>query len=264
MFNKLRDNRAAFTLIELLAALAVLSLLVMMLFMAFSNANRMMTLGSNQMEKNQVVRAVLQQIARDVERTVYSTTSTNIYASPPAEIFTGSGIYTQTLYCLSTLATDEGNTNTNTLSVVNVGYQLAQIPTTVFGSPVTKWALQRGDDSDISTVKYPTLWYNNWSASAIANGYWKTLSDNIVGIRFQFYTNGDLCSTEWNSSAIDRSNSLPQSVGITIWAIDSANYNLALKFDSTAAFSSDPAKTIFTTNVHKYTSRVFLPQSTKN
>ena len=268
MFNKRHDKRAAFTLIELLAALAVLSLLVMMLFTAFNNANRMMTLGSNQMEKNQVVRAVLQQISRDLERTAYFTTSTNMYAGLPGS-FTipgcGISVSNHTLYCLSALATDEGNT----VTVVNVGYQMAKIPTTTFGTTVNKYALQRGADPCVDFANHPADWYTSANLSGTANqdGYWNTLSDNIVGISFQFYTNDnnslyESYSTEWNSSTIERSNSLPQSVGITIWAIDSANYNLALKLDST--LSSDPAKTIFTTNIHKYTSRVFLPQSTQN
>ena len=255
MFNKPCDKRAAFTLIELLAALAVLSMLVMMLFMAFSNANRMMTLGSNQMEKNQVVRAVLQQIARDVERTCYSTTSTNLYCPVHTAVtVTGTGFSNSTLYCLSTLAADEGNTAT----VVNVGYQMAQIPTTVFGVSVNKWALQRGDDAGVDPVNHPVDWYNNLSNPST---YPKTLSDNIVGVGFQFYTNADIYITDWND-AHNMSNSLPTSIGITIWAIDSASYNLALKLDS--SLGSDPAKTIFSTNVHKYTSRVFLPQSTQN
>ena len=60
---------AAFTLIELLAALAVMSMLVVLLFKAFSSTSGIVISGSNEMEKNQVVRAVLQQVARDIERT---------------------------------------------------------------------------------------------------------------------------------------------------------------------------------------------------
>jgi len=259
MFNKRRDKRAAFTLIELLAALAVLSLLVMMLFMAFSNANRMMTLGSNQMEKNQAVRAVLQQIARDLERTYYSTTGAAIYASAPVPyLFTGtsSAISTQSLYCLSTLAADEGLLSN---VVVNVGYGIQQVLATTYGVTVSKWSIQRGDDP--TNAVPPVDWTGALTGTAYTppSGFWKTLSDNIVGIAFQFYTNYDgVPLTSWGGTT----NALPTSIGITIWAIDSANYNLALKLDST--LGSDPAKTIFTNNLHQYTSRVFLPQSTQN
>ena len=252
MFNKLRDNRAAFTLIELLAALAVLSLLVMMLFMAFSNANRMMTLGSNQMEKNQVVRAVLQQITRDVERTYYSS-STNMYlASATPNSILGVNMSNSILYCLSALATDEGNTAT----VVNVGYQIQQITATNYDQYVTKWAIQRGDDSSATP---PVDWTGVLTGTAYTppSGFWKTLSDNIVGIAFQFYTNYDgYPMTSWGGTT----NALPTSIGITIWAIDSANYNLALN----PILDPSVAKQIFTNNLHQYTSRVFLPQSTQN
>ena len=216
MFNKRYPNQQAFTLIELLAALAVLSMLVVMLFLAFSNCNRMMVLGSNQMEKNQVVRAVLQQIARDLERTAYSSTAVNIYQpTTPGELIPGSGILTNTLYCLSTLSTDEGNVLG---TVVNVGYQIAQVTTTNFGAPVYKWALQRGSDPYDPVTPPASIW------TAVAN--------------------------------------LPTSVGITIWAIDSDNYNRALSLDP--SLSSAAALRMVTNNTHRYTSRIFLPQSTQN
>jgi len=257
MFNKLRSNRTAFTLIELLAALAVLSMLVVMLFMAFTNCNRMMVLGSNQMEKNQVVRAVLQQISHDLERTAYSSIAVNIYqANAPAELILGSGIYTNTLYCLSTLSTDEGNVLG---TVVNVGYQITQVPMTNFGVEVKKWVLQRGSDPSVDPVTYPSDppggW---WNQKSNPTTYWQTLSDNILGVSFQFYTDtvSSALST-WSTIA-----TLPSSVGISIWAIDSDNYNRALALDPN--LSTSGALQILTNNTHKYTNRVFLPQSTQN
>ena len=256
MFNKRYPNQQAFTLIELLAALAVLSMLVVMLFLAFSNCNRMMVLGSNQMEKNQVVRAVLQQIARDLERTAYSSTAVNIYQpTTPGELIPGSGILTNTLYCLSTLSTDEGNVLG---TVVNVGYQIAQVTTTNFGAPVYKWALQRGSDPYADPVTYPSApdgWWNHQSSPA---NYWQTLSDNILGVSFQFYTDPVTPPASiWTAVA-----NLPTSVGITIWAIDSDNYNRALSLDP--SLSSAAALRMVTNNTHRYTSRIFLPQSTQN
>lgn len=260
MFNKLRSNRTAFTLIELLAALAVLSMLVVMLFMAFTNCNRMMVLGSNQMEKNQVVRAVLQQISRDLERTAYSSTAVNIYqANAPTELIVGSGIYTNTLYCLSTLSTDEGNVLG---TVVNVGYQIAHVPMTNFGVVVNKWVLQRGSDPYVDPVTYPSDPPNPpggwWNQKSNTNTYWQTLSDNILGVSFQFYTDPvSAALSTWTTIA-----TLPTSVGISIWAIDSDNYNRALALDPN--LSSSSALQILTNNTHKYTNRVFLPQSTQN
>jgi len=258
-----RFNRAAFTLIELLAALAVLSLLVVLLFKAFSSTSGIMIAGSNEMEKNQVVRAVLQQIARDVERTAYSSTAVNMYqATTPSEIiFTGSGISNTTLYCLSALSSAEGNVLG---TVVNVGYQMTTTNVALYGgavgATVPKWVLQRGDDSNVDPNDYPTSWWINTSTNGTGPGYWKILSDNVLGVAFQFYTDPDVSVPNWN--AITLPNSLPTSVGITIWAIDSVNYNLALSFDST--FASAPAQRILTNNTHKYTCRVFLPQSTQN
>ena len=253
MFNKRHGNRMAFTLIELLAALAVLGMLVVMLFVAFSNSNRMMILGANQMEKNQVVRAVLQQISRDIERTAYSGSAVNMYqAIAGVEVGSGLGISNNTLYCLSALSSEEGNVLG---TVVNVGYRIAQVATTNYGVGVDKWVLQRGDDAYVDPNTYPTSW---WTAT---NTFWKTLSDNVIGVAFQFYTDPDSSpSTTWDSITLP--NSLPTSVGISIWAIDSDNYNRALAVDPN--LNSAAAKMIITNNTHKYTSRVFLPQSTQN
>ena len=259
MSNKLRGSRSAFTLIELLAALAVLSMLVVLLFNAFSSSSRMMALGSNQMEKNQVVRAVLQQITRDLERTAQTATSVNLYQDPVTAgkelYFTGSGISNNTLYCLSTLTSEEGNILG---TVVNVGYGMGQVPTTNYTVEVKKWVLQRGDDASVDPGTYKTSW---WAPANLTNTFWKTLSDNVVGVAFQFYTNADDFVTTWSSVAVPN-NPLPTSIGITIWAIDSDNYNRALGQSST--LSTPIAKQIFTNNVHKYTARVFLPQSTQN
>jgi len=260
MFNKLRCNRTAFTLIELLAALAVLSMLVVMLFLAFTNCNRMMVLGSNQMEKNQVVRAVLQQISRDIERTAYFPRAVNLYqASAATETISGTGISNCTLYCLSTLTTEEGNVLG---SVVNVGYQATNVATVNYGVPVQKWVLQRGDDAYVDQNGSPTTWWTNTFANST---FWKTISDNVLGVAFQFYTNRDLSAASWSSTNLP--NSLPTSVGITIWAIDSDNYNRALTL-SPSLTATDPqfaaAVRILTNNIHQYSSRVFLPQSTQN
>ncbi|MEI8064379.1 MAG: prepilin-type N-terminal cleavage/methylation domain-containing protein [Verrucomicrobiota bacterium] len=252
MFNKRHSQRTAFTLIELLAALAVLSMLVIMLFMAFSNVNRMIILGSNKMEKNQVVRAVLQQIARDLERAAYSSVGTNMYlASATANTILGISFSNSILYCLSALSESEGCTNG---SAVNVGYRVTQITENNYGT-VQKHALQRGSDAG---TRPPV----DWTTYSPPATFWQTLSDNIVGIDFQFYTDAVYsvsAADGWPTSAT--TNSLPTSVGITIWAIDSASYNLALKLEST---DSTTAKRILTNNTHQYTSRVFLPQSTQN
>jgi prepilin-type N-terminal cleavage/methylation domain-containing protein len=246
MSNKLR----AFTLIELLAALAVLSMLVVMLFMAFSNVNRMIILGSNKMEKNQVVRAVLQQISRDLERTAYSSVGTNLYlASTTPNTILGISVSNSTLYCLSALSASEGCTNG---SAVNVGYTVTQITETNYGT-VQKYALQRGSDAGASP---PITNWTDYINTSLPATFWQPLSDNIVGIAFQFYTDAVSsvsAADGWPTPAT--TNSLPTSIGITIWVIDSASYNLAIKINSA---------TIFQTNLHQYTSRVFLPQSTQN
>ena len=256
MLHKRHDKRRAFTLIELLTAMVVLSMLAVLLFMAFSNTSRIMNLGSNQMERNQVVRAVLQQIERDLERTAYSSTAINMYqATGAVEVVTGLGISNTTLYCLSALASEEGNALG---TVVNVGYQVAQISETNFGVAVRRWALQRGDDAYVDPVTYPASW---WSSSTANPSFWKTLSDNVLGIAFQFYTNADNYVTTWNSTT-NFPNQLPTSIGVTIWAIDNVNYNLALSLDQNLILPA--AQQLITKNVHRYTSRVFLPQSTQN
>ena len=167
----------------------------------------------------------------------------------------GNGFPGSELYFLSTLSTAEGNTLG---TVVNVGYQMAQVPSTNFAVVVNKWVLQRGDDAGVDPLTYPTAWWDNRTNPG---SYWKTLSDNIVGISFQFYTDPDNFVTTWPPPAWPATtNALPTSVGISIWAIDTANYNLAL----TPGLDATVAQRILTNNVHKYTSRVFLPQSTCN
>ena len=234
-------------------------MLVVLLFNAFSSSSRMMALGSNQMEKNQVVRAVLQQITRDLERTAQTATSVNLYQDPATEgtelFFTGSGITNNTLYCLSALTSEEGNLLG---TVVNVGYKMGQVLTTNYGVGMNKWVLQRGDDAYVDPATYKTSW---WAPANLTNNFWKSLSDNVVGVAFQFYTNADDYVTTWSSVTIPN-NPLPTSIGITIWAIDTENYTRALGQSST--LSTVVAQQIFTNNVHKYTARVFLPLSTQN
>ena len=143
-------------------------------------------------------------------------------------------------------------------TVVNVGYKMSPVPTTNFGVTVNKWVLQRGDDAYVDPATYTTSW---WAPSNLTNNFWKTLSDNVVGVAFQFYTNADDYVTTWSSVTVPN-NPLPTSIGISIWAIDTENYNRAL--GQSATLSTTAAKQIFTNNVHKYTARVFLPQSTQN
>lgn len=257
MFSKLnfsyRRSNVAFTLIELVTALAVLGLLVVLLFQAFNSVSNLASRGSNQMEKNQVVRAVLQQIGRDLERTVSSASITNMYCSGANPIIGSSGISNSTLYFLSALTWYEGNTNGN--NVVNVGYKVTNTTASVYGPAgnisVNKWVLQRGDDPNVNQTT--PQWY---TTPTNGNGYWKLFSDNVIGIAFQFYTNQDVSLTSWVS------NTVPTSVGVKIWAIDSDNYSRALTLDPNLA--SAPALTIITNNVHMYTCRFFLPGSTQN
>ena len=257
MSSKLSCNRQAFTLIELLAALAVLSMLVVLLFNAFSSSSRIMALGSNQMEKNQVVRAVLQQISRDLERTAYSSAAVNLYQSAAAsEVISGTGILTNTLYCLSTLTVEEEGNLLGTIA--SVGYRVTQVTLTNFGVPVNKWVLQRGMDAYVDPSTHPTDW---WNYSVTNTTYWQTLSDNIVGVAFQFYASPLTPPvTTWSSTTIP--NNLPTAIQISIWAIDSDSYNRALALDPSLSLTT--AKNMLMNNVHQYTSRVFLPQSTQN
>src|ERR1051325_6964657 len=226
-------SAAAFTLVELLTAIGILAILVALLFTAFDTSSKVTVRQENKTEVNQVVRAVLEQISRDLERTVYLNNVVNMYQTDSGS-YIASLIPTNTLYLLGDLPPPEWNPLG---SYVNVGYRITQTNMDTGIPGVTnKWVLVRGDDPYVNTAAYTNNWWDHLESSP----YWKILSDNIIGIQFLFYTNNinvhtnssfdtTMYATNWNATTIP--NPLPYSVGVWIHAVDTDNYNRALKID---------------------------------
>jgi len=235
------SGRTAFTLIELMAALAILSIIVVVALNMFNVSTNITLRGNSQAERNQVARAVLGLITRDLERTVNLSTAVNLHEIGPATA-TMPGYSGAELYFLADLPGAQ-----NPYGVVNVGYKMIQ--TNYAGS--TRWVLARGTDALVDTTANPADWF-----SSLPSGYWQVASENIIGLEFAYYTNvTDTVAAPWDDVTIP--NSLPQSVVVTVWAVDTPSYNRAL--DNPAA-----ASLIITQNVAKYERRVFLPRSTQN
>lgn len=261
----------AFTLVELLTAIAILAIIVAILFQAFNATSNALMRNQNKIEVNQTVRAVMDVITRDLERIEYNDNVLNLYQPDTGGAELIPDVLTNTLYMLSDLPVPEPNCLG---SYVNVGYQISQ--TNVGG--FNKWVLMRGDDSTVVTTgacsnhwwdfSFPGCGFNavtDTNDICYNPGYWKVLSENVIGIYFDFYTNAVLgqenaFGTNWNSLAVP--NPLPYSVGVGLYAIDTDTYNKALRVDPTLA--SAASRNLITTNMRLFYTRVFLPQSTQN
>lgn len=262
-----REGMAAFTLLELLTAITILGIMVVLLFDAFRGTSDAALRNQNKIEVNQAVRAVLDQIARDVERIQFQDNSVNIYSESGTS--TVAGVPASSLYMLTDLPSPEPNPYG---SFVNVGYRIAQID--VGGNQ--KWVLQRGDDPAVDAVACSSNWWDFAVCPFNANmdpadpgynpDYWKLLSENVIGIQFDFYTNAlaagggaDKSTPTWNSTTIP--NKLPYGLKATIFSIDSDTYNKALHIDPTL---TGAGTNLILANVRSNSVRVFLPCSTAN
>lgn len=265
------QTRLAFTLVELLTSIGILAIIMAILFSAFDGASNATIRNNSRVEVNQVVRAVLDLMTRDIERTLYSTEWVTMYKETAVGQLVP-GVPTNTLYVLTDLARGEQNCNGN--DGVNIGYRIAQ--TSVGG--INKWVLQRGDNSLVEPTDHPTDWWldgyflsfeplpgdANYNECYNTN-YWKILSENVIGVQFQFFTNATLTDIDSSISVWDDTTPpvpLPYSVGITLCAIDTDNYNRALKVDPN--LTSAASQTIISNNVRYYYTRVFLPRSSEN
>lgn len=263
-------TRLAFTLLELLTAIAILGVIITILVSAFQSASTVTIRNENKTEVNQAVRAVLDQITRDIERTVNLTTAVNMYC-PGSGGNLIPGIPTNALFFLSDLPAPEPNPYG---SYVNVGYQIAK---TNISGMTDRWVLMRGDDPNVDTGTYPSAWWTTFNPNTTSTNelaynpcYWKPLSENILGIQFAFYSNSldsakfsapnaDTSNTVWNSTTVP--NPIPLSVKVTLYVIDTDTYNKALRIDANLG---GVATTLITNNVRTYTARIFLPSSSAN
>lgn len=261
------EKSAAFTLLELLTSIAILFILVILLVQAFQGSSDAAIRNQNKIEVNQAVRAVLDQIARDAERIQFQGNSVNIYSdSSPSSV---AGLPSASLYMLTDLPSPEPNPYG---SFVNVGYRIAQ--TNVAGR--LKFVLQRGDDAAVDAVTCSNSWWDfsvcpfnvntNETDAGYNPEYWKLLSENVVGIQFDFYTNAvaagggaDSFASTWISTDIP--NALPFGVKATIYSIDSDTYDKALRIDPTL---SGAGTNMILASVRSNSVRVFLPCSTSN
>jgi type II secretory pathway pseudopilin PulG len=261
---------ASFTLMELLVSVAILGILVVLLFSAFQSSSQVMVRNENRTEVSQSVRAVLDQISRDVERTVYRDSGVNLY-------HTGAGflipnVPTNTLFVLADVPLPERSDG----NPVSIGYQIAK---TNYGG-IDKWVLMRGDDAKVDASLCLTNWWDNCPTCGCPffpntnnppnidpvnynPAYWKVLSENVIGIEYKFYTNtvratADSFTNAWQIIT----NVLPYSVLATVYTIDTDTYNKALRVDPTLAGAS--AQNLITNNMRKYSARIFLPRSTQN
>src|ERR1044071_8445198 len=69
----------AFTILELLVSIGILGILVALLFQTFKSTSDVTLRNQNRVEVNQVVRAVMDLITRDLERAVYTGSAVNMY-----------------------------------------------------------------------------------------------------------------------------------------------------------------------------------------
>jgi prepilin-type N-terminal cleavage/methylation domain-containing protein len=252
-------NTRAFSLIELLAAMAVLGILVAVLFTALRLTSDLTTRSANQIEVSQVGRAVLQQIAEDIEQAVNLSPTVNMYLANAGSLslpdlgYVVGGITNSTLYFLTANSGGSGGG-----SQIGVGYCITN-SFSIAGIPT--WQLSRADDVSVDTVTCSNDWWTTSCCTTCVN--WRAFSENIIGIAFQFYTNATDSVCWWPpngascSPPTPLSSALPQSVDVTLWAIDTAAYHRAL------APGADFVG-IITNWVHKYETRVFLPQSSQN
>lgn len=261
------EKSAAFTLLELLTSITILCILVILLVQAFQGSSDAAIRNQNKIEVNQAVRAVLDQIARDAERIQFQGNSVNIYSDSGTSAV--AGLPASTLYILTDLPSPEPNPYG---SFVNVGYRIAQ--TNVAGR--LKFVLQRGDDPAVDAVSCSNTWWDfsvcpfnantNTTDAGYNPEYWKLLSENIVGIQFDFFTNAvaagggaDMFTPTWTSTDIP--NTLPYCVKATIYSVNSDTYNKALNIDPTL---TGAGTNLILASVRTNSVRVYLPCSTSN
>jgi type II secretory pathway pseudopilin PulG len=266
---------AAFTLIELLASMAILITIMLILISAFNSTSTITALNQRRVELNQTVRAVLEQISRDVQRAGKLSNVTNM-VSGTRGFYVGSGVIpTNALVFLCDVQPPEPNPYG---SLVSVGYQIVSTNVgnlkTANNIPIPKFALERGDDAGVLTTgPCASTWWHWWTlpnpcTTPTTVPYWKLFSDNVIGIDFRFYTNGvvsipvsdDSNNTanyllSWNSS------DLPESVGVSLYTIDSRSYERALSLDPNLV--SSVAASIITNSMQVYFTRIFIPRGTQ-
>jgi len=255
-------RRAGFTLIELMASMAILLVIVLILISAFNSASNVSELNQRRIELNQTVRAVLDQISRDIQRAGRLNNVVSMYLDSGGYLIPGI-VPTNTLFMLCDIQPPEPNPYG---SLVNIGYQVTS--TTVGG--IQKYVLERGDDPGvITTGPCVNSWWNRLPSCTTpsTDPYWKLFSDNVIGVEFYFYTNtvnivGDgsfapgTFVRSWNST------DLPTSVGVWLYTIDSRSYERALAIDPTLGNSASVS--IITNNMQRYFTRIFVPRGTQN
>lgn len=255
------SGTASFTLIELLAAMAILVSIMLILVSVFNSTSNLATQNQRRIELNQVVRAVLEQISRDIQRAASLGNVVSMASGPGGSGYIGGFVPTNTLFLLCDIQPPEPNPYG---SLVNIGYQITS--TNVGG--IQKFALERGDDSGVLTTgSCSNSWWNSSACTTSTDPYWKLLSENIIGIDFYFYTNttsvvSDNSFNQHTYLTSWTSNALPSSVGVSIYTIDSRSYNRALTLDP--ALASSAAVSTITNNMRFYFTRIFLPRASQN
>jgi type II secretory pathway pseudopilin PulG len=265
---------ASFTLIELLASMAILLTIVFILLSAFNSASNIATLNQRRVELNQISRAVLDQISRDIQRAASLNNVISAHLDNAGIVI--AGVTNSSLFLLCDILPPDPNPYG---SLVNIGYQVAY--TNVGG--ILKFALERGDDAGVVTTGLATgtcagqqcsnSWWNLNCCTTTADTYWKLFSENVIGIQFYFYTNypsasspgsGIISDDSFDSIAYTTtwsSNALPSSVGVWLYTIDSVSYNRALRISPN--LSSSVAVGIITNNMRSYFTRIYVPRSSQ-
>src|SRR2546426_7678430 len=96
-----RSPRAAgFTLLELVVAMSILVVMTGLLFMVVGHISDAVSHNEQNIEANQVARAVLDQITRDFERVAYLDGTVNMYQQNTGFVV-GGAVPTSTIYLLS-------------------------------------------------------------------------------------------------------------------------------------------------------------------
>lgn len=193
--------RAAFTLVELLAAMAVLALIVLMIGNVLSSSTKAYAAGSSSAEHNMNGRSVIDFIAQEVNTAIVNPTM-------PFNVRTGTTAYGLPTHQL-TFATPGPITPTEKDEIHLIQYRLQTNPL-----QAGTYQLLRGDQHTTMQIKN-AYQSKTWANATFANS---VILDNVT--TFNVLVNG-LNTPTWDSHSTTVRTNLPAYVDIFIGLISS-------------------------------------------
>ena len=184
-------NRAAFTLIELLAAMAVLSIMMLMFANIFSSSGKAWTSGTRRTEQNMNGRAVLEYMGKEIGQAIINTNGIAFqveYDTAQAVSYRSYLYYNSALHFVSTRGCDSAGVDEARI----VQYYVRQ-DTTQASDGFKAWRLMRAQCTDHTFISslYKQATTPSWFTTISGSGW---ASDVLVDNISQFYvavgTNG--------------------------------------------------------------------------